>query len=153
MTTSAILPAGKYFVGDLCYVLNQPGEWDAFCALTISGTACLDGVFALPGDHPAFRWFASIQTEFGDGTYRDQHGNEYPVDAGLIGCILMSDIPHITKEYADEHGAVVEMKTSFVPARDREGTITFGHITIPTGSDWQEDSDIDFSDDFDDRPW
>ena len=31
-------------------------------------------------------------TAYGDGTYQDQQGRDYPVDAGLIGCIRVEDV-------------------------------------------------------------
>ena len=36
--------------------------------------------------------FALHSTAYGDGTYQDQEGRDYPVDAGLIGCIRVEDV-------------------------------------------------------------
>ena len=76
-----MMPAGKYYVGDLCYVMHP--EWDEFCSITIKEHTCLDGEFNLKDG----RRFATFGTKWGDGEYRDQFGNRYGVDAGLIGCI------------------------------------------------------------------
>jgi hypothetical protein len=36
--------------------------------------------------------FAVQSTAYGDGTYQDDNGRNYPVDAGLIGCIRVEDV-------------------------------------------------------------
>ena len=40
------MPAGKYYVGDLCYVMTDE-EWEEFCGITINGNKCIDGEFQL----------------------------------------------------------------------------------------------------------
>ena len=52
---------GKYYVGDLCYVMDD--EWDDVCSLIIQGNECVDGEFTLPDG----RRFASYGTMYGDG--------------------------------------------------------------------------------------
>ena len=81
------MPAGKYYVGDLCYVMDND-EWRQVCARTIQGEKIADGEFELPDG----RRFAIYSTAYGDGGYYDQYGHTYSVDAGSIGCILMSDM-------------------------------------------------------------
>ena len=81
-----MMQSGTYYIGDLCYVMHD--RWDEFCALTCSGHCVLDGEFNLKDGTR----FATFTTRWGDGTYRDELGNEYPVDAGLIGCIRVDDI-------------------------------------------------------------
>lgn len=130
------LPAGKYFIGDLCYVLEADDEWDEVCDLTISGNKNLDGEFILKDG----RRFAMYGTAYGDGVYDDNYGNSYPVDSGTIGCILMSDIPTIDEERASKMGAIVEFHgefTTFVQG----GTLAFGHIRIDT--DFEDPVDYD----------
>lgn len=130
------MPAGKYYVGDLCYVLNQPGEWDEFCKLTISGASCLDGEFTLPDG----RRFATYSTAYGDGEYPDNRGNSYGVDAGLIGCILMSDIPSVSVQEAEDCGAVIDFTRDFETG-SHEGVIHLGHVRIDTSYDEPEEFD------------
>ena len=77
---------GVYYIGDLGYVMHS--EWCEFCSLTISGNSCLDGEFSLKDG----RKFASFCTAHGDGVYLTNTGERLSVDAGLIGCILLSDI-------------------------------------------------------------
>lgn len=81
------MPAGDYYVGDLCYVLHD--RWDEVCNLLFpTGEKSHDGEYTLSDGTR----FAIYSTAFGDGVYYDQDDNEYGVDAGVIGCILVSDI-------------------------------------------------------------
>ena len=137
-----MMQAGKYFIGDLCYVMTDE-EWTEFCGLTLKGNHVIDGEFQFKDG----RKFASYSTKYGDGLYYDQYGYSYPVDAGLIGCILLSDI---TAEKYDSHeynnlleiGAIEEFGTDFVTGGGRnfpdwEGTIQFGHIAIETAEHYE----------------
>ena len=79
---------GTYLVGDLCYVMHP--QWKEVCALMFAcdGNSVLDGEFNLANGVR----FALHSTAYGDGTYQDQEGRNYPVDAGLIGCIRVEDV-------------------------------------------------------------
>ena len=124
------MPAGKYYIGDLCYVMHD--AWDEFCQLTIDGYACKDGEFVL-GDG---RRFATFGTAYGDGTYRSNIGTSHSVDAGLIGCILVTDIRDLTYDYDRilSLGAIVDFETPFEVSEDR-GLICFGHVQIETADE------------------
>ncbi len=131
------MPAGKYYIGDLCYVMHP--EWDEFCDLTIKGNQCLDGEFTLKDG----RRFASFGTAYGDGTYRSNIGTEHSVDAGLIGCIRVEDIRDDQYSNIEELGAIVEFDKQFEVSED-QGLIVFGHVQIETaGSDDWDDFDED----------
>lgn len=129
-----MMPAGRYYVGDLCYVMND--VWDEFCSITIRDHECLDGEFVL-GDG---RRFATYGTMYGDGVYQDTQGRKYAVDAGLIGCIRVEDIrdpgPWI------EGGNIIEIDHAFHTG-DENGTIRIGPVSIDTGDehDYEEDDD------------
>ena len=131
-----MMPAGRYYVGDLCYVMHD--VWDEFCDITIGGRECLDGEFQLKDG----RRFATYSTQYGDGLYPSNIGETFSVDAGLIGCILVSDItdPEATEAAMKSLGAIVEFGTDFITEGDRRGTgiIQFGRVIIETG-DMEED--------------
>lgn len=74
-----ILPAGEYYIGDPCYVIDD-ALWGEFCNLSF--TVGEQGVFEFRG-HKCF----ISSTNYGDGTYYDQMTRAYPVDAGIIGAI------------------------------------------------------------------
>ena len=135
-----MMPAGKYYVGDLCYVMNDE-EWKEFCSITIDGQKVIDGEFQFKDG----RRFATYCTAFGDGVYHDQYGHSYSVDAGLIGCILIDDI-HIEKYEKSllDLGSIMEFDNSFVTSGGRgdegwEGLIQFGHVMIETNPEYEEE--------------
>ena len=79
---------GTYYVGDLCYVMHP--QWDEVCKLMFAteGNNVLDGEFNLANGVR----FSLHSTAYGDGTYLDKQRRQYPVDAGLIGCVRVEDV-------------------------------------------------------------
>jgi hypothetical protein len=112
-------------------------EWDEVCHLMFRGRndhGCNEGEFELKDG----RRFASYTTKYGDGSYYDQYGHTYGVDAGLIGCIAVDDIRQETARMLDL-GAVIEFKSDFYTSggrdglgRDWDGVIKIGHLEIET---------------------
>jgi len=134
-----MMPAGKYYIGDLCYVMSD-AEWDEFCSLTITDHQCLDGEFQFKDG----RRFATYGTKWGDGGYKSNIGTTHSVDAGLIGCIRVEDIRANKYDNLEELGAIVEFETDFVTGGGREdrdwtGTIQFGRVLIETDPSSEED--------------
>jgi hypothetical protein len=135
-----MMKAGKYYVGDLCYVLDN--RWNEFCSVTIPGNKVLDGEMQLPDGTK----FATYCTAFGDGVYNDQFGNSYGVDAGLIGCVLVEDIDkEIPVANLTRLGAVFDFPNDFETSGN-DGVIVIGHVVIDTGDQSDEE---DYSDDED----
>lgn len=128
-----MMPAGKYYVGDLCYVMHP--EWSEFCNLTINGDGILDGEFNLKDG----RRFATYSTMYGDGTYYDDKGRDYGVDAGLIGCIRVEDISEEELKNIDD-GHVVEFYQEFRTFSEN-GKIHIGHVIIETADTYEEEYD------------
>lgn len=128
-----MMKAGRYYVGDLCYVLHD--SWDDFCNLTIKDHACLEGEFNLPDG----RRFATFNTKWGDGSYQDQQGRYYGVDAGLIGCILMSDIDNTDDDFVTG-GQVIDFVEDF-DVWSEDGVIVFGNVKIDTDPQYSEHED------------
>ena len=130
------MQAGKYYVGDLCYVLGD--RWDEVCDLIIVDHKCLDGEFELKDGTR----FAIYGTAHGDGVYRDQQGNGYPVDSGSIGCVLVDDI---TEGELDKMGGnTFDFEEHFETGED-DGVIYIGDIEIDTQGH-EEDDDEDEED-------
>ena len=130
------MPAGRYYVGDLCYVMHP--EWKEFCELTLKGEQCLDGEFTLADG----RRFATFRTAYGDGTYRSNIGTEHSVDAGLIGCIRAEDIRDTEYDQAtlERLGAFIDFPEPFEASSD-QGLLTFGHVQIETAGGWDEEDE------------
>ena len=136
-----IMPAGRYFIGDLCYVISS--QWDDFCSKALSRNKdSNDHIITLnTGVSVAF-----IHTMHGDGVYSDQFNNSYPVDAGLIGCIKVDDI--IDPDASTDLGAVVEFDEAFECFSDN-GVLHFGHVSIDTDDENDEEDDGFSEDDLD----
>lgn len=130
MMTFGRLPAGHYYVGDPCYVIRNDAAWSSF----------LDALYAAEkaspnGENEAvmFEWngltcFVS-PTNTGDGCYRDQYGEVYGVDAGMIAAIPVGMFGgRLGTEFPKD------FKVSATPGRwNRHGkTIRIGHISIRT---------------------
>jgi hypothetical protein len=133
-----MMKAGTYYIGDLCYVMHP--EWDEFCALTIRGHNVLDGEFNLKDG----RRFATFTTKWGDGTYKDEQGHSYGVDAGLIGCINVDDITPSELENLKD-GRVIEFVQDF-STFSAGGVIRFGSVVIDT-----DFADVDEEEEYDDE--
>lgn len=131
MSDIAMMPAGTYYVGDLCYVMHD--EWDEFCSLTIKDNKCLQGKFALKDG----REFVTFQTAWGDGEYYDQFSRPYLVDAGLIGCIKLNECNRLSIDHVSG-GQVMTFDREFL-CKAEDGVLTFGNVVIDTDSDPDED--------------
>lgn len=126
---SIVIPAGTYILGDPCYfnrsiwdeLLQDSGFFEEPVATSLTGTR----VVAFP-------------TMFGDGEYRDQYGNTYPVDAGLIGVTPFDPAIH-----KDTSGGNVVTWEKDVVAYERNGLIVFGEFQIETNQTWDDDDDCD----------
>jgi hypothetical protein len=129
------MPAGKYYIGDLCYVMHD--EWDEACAMffpTYQSGRGIEGEFTLKDG----RRFASFGTAWGDGTYNSNIGTEHMVDSGSIGCIRVEDIRDNTYDDIEALGAIVEFKEPFEIQKVGRGLLKFGHVAIDTDELFEE---------------
>ena len=96
------LPAGKYWIGDPCYVLTEDFfNWMKFCDRCFEGDESgrkNEGVI----DHQGIL-FAYFGTAHGDGSYDDNEGNEYGVDAGMISCIPVESLRNVNEIFGTVH--------------------------------------------------
>ena len=139
------MKAGKYYVGDLCYVLGD--RWDEVCDLIIVDHKCLDGEFELKDGTK----FAIYSTAYGDGYYIDQQANGYPVDSGSIGCVRVDDI---TEGELDKMGGnIFDFEEDFETGEE-DGIIRIGDIEIDTdGESYEEEEDEYFEDEEEDEDY
>jgi hypothetical protein len=137
------MPAGRYYIGDLCYVMHP--EWKEVCDLFFPANhppRGVEGEFTLADG----RRFASFSTAYGDGTYYSNINTEHSVDAGIIGCILVEDIRDDEADDMETLGAIVEFDKPFEVSSDGS-SLVFGHVVIETGYDDEEEDEHDcFSD-------
>lgn len=131
------MPAGRYYVGDLCYVMHP--EWNEVCKLFFPANhppKGVEGEFVLADG----RRFASFSTAYGDGTYYSNINTEHSVDAGIIGCIRVEDIRDTEYDDPESLGAFVEFDKPFEVSSDGS-SLVFGHVVINTGYDEEEEED------------
>lgn len=130
-----MMRAGTYYVGDLCYVMKD--KWDDVIEKMYPNgqdESCEGELMASDGTK-----FAYYKTAWGDGSYYDQNGNRYSVDAGLIGCVRWEDI--VDQEEAEDivkrrHGQKITFDYDFyVSYEPHGGLISIGNVTIETDPD------------------
>lgn len=133
-----MLPAGTYYVGDLCYVLDCEDDdvWAEICENHFSGyeeAALKDG-----------RRFAIFPTLHGDGMYPTDTGKECGVDSGTIGCVLISDLKAEGRDFVNRRGdlcAVMTFDSPFEVRSDEDGKIWFGDRWVDTGNNPDDEED------------
>ena len=121
-----MMPAGKYYVGDLCYVINDSKTWSEVCDKTLTKQGkSIEGAFTLESG----KRFAMFSTAYGDGEYYDMEGNSYGVDSGTIGCIKVEDINQ--DEIREDLGNIIEFPNDFY-VKKNDGKLMFGKVWIDT---------------------
>ena len=137
------MQAGKYYVGDLCYVLPQDIYDTEFIPIYCNRMSVRIGEWNLASGPK----IAVYSTAYGDGTYRDKEGRSYLVDAGLIGCILVNDLVKLgSSNLSGEGGNIIDFVADFNTEYDN-GKIVMGPVSIdtdPKEDDWYDDEDEDY---------
>ena len=131
--------AGRYYVGDLCYVMNRD-EWDELLELSgdFGDKLGSDQWF---GYFKGFQVFAAFTAD-GDGVYFDNEGREYVVDDGLIG-IISADWVEGKEEEIVGLGHIIAFPVDFRVSADG-GFFEFGEIVINT--DVEEEDELEEED-------
>ena len=126
---------GEYIICDLCYVIDD--RWDEICSCLFSkkNSSRAGGEFEMEDGIK----FALYSTAWGDGCYNDNKGNSYGVDAGVIGCIKVTDL-HKMGESVSSLGTVHTFNEDFETGYE-DGTIFFGDVRIETDPKSDEEDD------------
>jgi hypothetical protein len=132
---SVTLPAGEYWVGDPCYAIPDDRwmEWleaadyrrepsPRYLVADLDGHSCV-----------------GVGTAYGDGVFHGSDGNNYPVDAGLIGAV-----PVEVCEGAPRGMHLMSFAGPF-DLSYHDGVIKVGNVAINTDpdDDWDEEDDED----------
>jgi hypothetical protein len=125
-----VLPAGKYWIGDPCYVIDGE-EWSNF----------LDPYWNIGGFGGVFSFeeyeVCAFQTQWGDGCYPASNGVNLGVDAGIIGAI-----PIELARCGDLGlGTEVTFDQPFACHRDPDGRMHFGSFSVMTGDENNDEDD------------
>lgn len=126
-----------FYIGDICYVLHDTvyyGFWGDQMDFQM-------GIHQVPGTP----WsFAVGKTAYGDGSYEDNRGNTYPVDAGIIGLVPLE---LVGKDGLDSGTVIRTPGTAEFVAEDGKFYISLldrSVIEIDTHEEyWGEEDDAD----------
>ena len=126
-------PKGRYYVGDPCYIFKD--SWDSI----LNETHYFENEVQKIGDTRVF----CFHTAHGDGTYYDNYGRKYWVDAGLIGILpielLKIDSVYTESEIEESEGMnIVEFDEDFFAGHDN-GVFNFSHIVIDTTGEYENE--------------
>jgi hypothetical protein len=156
-----MMKAGRYWIGDLCYVQNVMQRVDflavMFGSKFIEHMSKGDMSIALKSIdneayHPQGKFFmmpgfelGQFTTAYGDDVY-SAGDLDFPVDSGSIGIIPAE---HVHKDGKAELGHIIEFPEEFECWYDEQGgmwehkDLHFGHLTIKMGLDAEEDEEED----------
>jgi hypothetical protein len=133
-----VVPAGIYVIGDPCYAVPDK-DWDGLlqsCNYFESPIGYVnDGAQKFP--------VLAFSTKWGDGCYPGSDGNEYPVDAGLLGLVPVEIVEALVDHDGDYDGVIVKFDKPTLCVNDGSGNLKFGHINIDTDpAEEEEDENI-----------
>lgn len=142
----------KYYIGDLCYVIEDD-LWGEVCDLSsISDNEEGDLLTLKDG-----REFYIMSTAYGDGCYSGSDGNTYSVDSGTIGAIPVEYLQGSEKlKDAVERGLghIVEFPYSLAcDVVNENGTLYFGSLAIYTAGAPDDDDEYDVEEEDDCDSW
>ena len=126
---------GKYVLGDPCYCFPNHDLWLAL------GESCVwfeDSPVGMITFNGTTYNVLGFHTKYGDGTYGDNQGNQYPVDAGLLGLVPLELAEALGVEFDADLHQIVEFKHGATCTCD-DGDMWFGGHHINTSDD--EDND------------
>lgn len=133
------IKAGEYYLGDPCYCFAHGTEsWREL----LNSCRCFEYTMGILNNS----YVLAFNTMYGDGTYIDNNGYNYPVDSGLIGLVPVNLIEeNSTFSKNNECGRIVEFKKDFI-CTNINGCMTFNDIIIETNDDdesYQEEAHED----------
>lgn len=124
----ATMPKGTYYIGDLCYVMNDD-KWQSLVnEIYKDGDEGRQGEITMP-----FGTVVIYDTYYGDGEYEDQYFNKYSVDSGSIGLISV-DLIDKESDTINDLGMIVTFDHDFT-CMVNEGVLKFGKVLIDTKCD------------------
>ena len=149
---SNLLPKGKYFIGDLSYILPD----DIYEEYVVSSLS--DGAIVKIVTDEGEEYLSCFGFTFdGDGLFKDKAENEYSVDTGIIGIVQLynEDIASEARRLMEEGLAqIVEFEEEFGVSAET-GVFNFGHVVIDTTVSDEEESwdEEDENEEEDDENW
>lgn len=144
MPTSMAMPAGKYWIGDPCYIFPNDGPLSDKWMELLEKVDFFEVSYGELDDGKIKVWAAS--TAYGDGLYSGTNGFEvidFSVDAGLIGIVPQETVDYLGRgdRNLETLGLFVEFTTPF-RVECLNGVFRFGYIYIDTN-----DEEIEYDED------
>lgn len=136
------VPAGSYVLGDPCYSFPDHDEWMELLESCEYFNAPIGTIRRTKANtFNAMETFnvVAFSTRWGDGCYQGTDGRMYPVDAGLIGLVPLEVVG---SDMRDDLSTVVVFDKPTKCYTDGEGKLRFGHITIDTDPQDDEEEDV-----------
>jgi hypothetical protein len=127
------VPAGQYVIGDPCYAV--PDQYWLPLLESCDYFRSPIGWFSRTGYSTDKNYVLAFGTKWGDGCYLGTDGNEYGVDAGLLGLVPVELVEDLS-----EH-VVVSFSKDTLCIDDGSGKLKFGHITIDTDPEEEEEDE------------
>ena len=137
--SKAVFPAGRYYVGDPCYVIE---DWDPFIDQYHETEGETDEGSALVHVNGVLCWVADCvegESEYTDGV------NRYDNDTTLLGLVPEA---LVKPEGPDDEGPIQDFPKDFEVERTGDGILYIGHLMIDTAhpvdelaDEWDEDEE------------
>lgn len=124
------VPAGKYWLGDPCYVISSE-DWSKVCEAFSSEEN--EGKSVVQVDLGNGNLVVLCQTAWGDGEYRSSKGHSIPVDSGTIGLVSHAYDPEFKSNF--DLMSLVEFPDRAFPditVENNEGRMWFDTIRVDT---------------------
>lgn len=129
-STIQTLPAGRYYIGDLCYAMKV----DVYDSI-FGGKIYASGYYVMKNGR-----FLVDGTAYGDGSYEASSGYTYSVDAGIIGITSLS----LCNPEDTIDGGTIHEFTKPVECTFKNGIFEFSsgswYLTIDTAADFDDDA-------------
>ncbi len=127
-----VVPKGSYVIGDPCYAVPDK-DWND---LLLSCNYFQNPIGCVKDGMQKF-FVLAFSTKWGDGCYRGTDGNEYGVDAGLLGLVPVELLEDLSGH------EVVNFSKDTLCIDDGSGKLKFGHITIDTDPADEDENEND----------
>jgi hypothetical protein len=125
-SNSVKVPAGKYWLGDPCYVIESD-DWSKVCEAFFADEN--QGKSVVQVDLGNGNLVVLCNTAWGDGEFRSSKGHILPVDSGTIGLVSLAYDP----EFKSNFDLCSEVEFSVDTTVDNFGGIMyFGTIRVDT---------------------
>ena len=124
------VPAGTYYVGDLCYEMKD----ELYDDIWGKKFGYAEGLYRRKSDGAVFGMFGTG----GDGAWKDDYGKEYTVDAGILGVASVALCKGEETDNYEDFNNTTECWHG--QNEDDKEVFAFGHVCL-SAPGWDNESD------------